>query len=201
MMQKGKYQGKHEAASSRSVQKRIRLNGRLTAMVIATAMLLVLAIGGTVAWLSDKTGSITNTFLPSEVKVTVTEEFDGRVKSNVNVRNTGDIPAYVRVKLVTYRVNDAGQHIGGEAVIPDFTPGAGWEKYGGYYYYTKPVEPGGAPAANLADSIELRAYADADGGKQVIEVMAEAIQSMPAQAVGEAWGVTISEGSVSAYAG
>ena len=40
---------------------------------------------------------------------------------------------------------------------------------------------------------------DTDGGKQVIEVMAEAIQSSPAEAVGKSWGVTISEGSVTAY--
>lgn len=42
-------------------------------------------------------------------------------------------------------------------------------------------------------------YTDADGGKQVIEVMAEAIQAEPARAVGEAWGVTITEGNVAPY--
>ena len=52
----------------------------------------------------------------------------------------------------------------------------------------------------MINSINLKAkYDDADGGKQVIEVMAEAIQSEPAEAVGEAWGVTISSGSVTAY--
>lgn len=44
-------------------------------------------------------------------------------------------------------------------------------------------------------------YDDADGGKQVIEVMAEAIQSGPADAVGKSWGVSISKGSVTAYEG
>ena len=57
---------------------------------------------------------------------TVTEDFDGTTKKNVNVTNTGDIDAYLRVKLVTYRVNDDGQHIGGTAAIPAFTPGDGW---------------------------------------------------------------------------
>ena len=42
-------------------------------------------------------------------------------------------------------------------------------------------------------------YSDADGGHQAIDVMAEAIQSVPAKAVGEAWGVSISKGSVTAY--
>ena len=204
MMQKGKYQGRHEAASSRSVQKRIHVNGRLTAMVIATVMLLALAIGGTVAWITASTGSITNTFTPSEVSCVVDENFDRvtGVKSNVNVENTSDIPVYIRVRLVTYRTNETTKHIGGVAEIPQFTPGSGWVKNGEYYYYTKPVAPNEKPAADLIASIRLTEYyQDADGGRQAMDVMAEAIQSMPERAVGEAWGVTISEGSVSAYTG
>lgn len=38
-----------------------------------------------------------------------------------------------------------------------------------------------------------------DGERQALEILAEAIQSEPAQAVGEAWGVAIAEGSVTSY--
>ena len=111
------------------------------------------------------------------------------MKSSVNVKNTGDIDAYIRVKLVTYRTNEQGQHIGGTAELPEFTPGAGWVAYNGYYYYTKPVAPNAQPEKALIDSIELKAsYDDADGGKQAIDVMAEAIQSVPEAAVKAAWG-------------
>ena len=152
------------------------------------------------AYLTTKTEPVTNTFTPSKVTGEVTEEFDGTVKKNIQVENTGDIAVYVRVKLVTYRVNDAGDHIGGVATIPGFTLGTDWVEYNGYYYYTVPVEPNHS-SASLTDKngIKLREYDDADGGKQVIEVMAEVIQSEPAEAVGEAWGVTISAGSVTAY--
>ena len=34
----------------------------------------------------------------------------------------------------------------------------------------------------------MKSYADADGGHQAIDVMAEAIQSTPVQAVKDAWG-------------
>lgn len=198
-MQKGKYQGRHEAASSRSVQKRIRPNGRLTAMVIATVMLLALAIGGTVAWLTSSTGPITNTFTPSHVSCEVEEDFNGKVKSNVNVKNTSDIPAFIRVKLVTYRTNAQRQHIGGTAEL-DITPVNDWVKIGDYYYYPQPVAPGES-TQNLIDSYTLESYNDADGGYQAIDVMAEAIQSVPETAVQEAWHVTIANGSVSAYTG
>lgn len=202
MMYKGQFEGKRDETKARPVRRKAHHTGRLTAMVIATALLLALAISGTVAWLTTKDAPITNTFNPSKVACEVTESFNGTVKSSVNVKNTGDIDAYIRVKLVTYRTNKQGQHIGGTAEIPAFTPGAGWVKYGDYYYYTLPVAAGQKPAANLTDTMTLTAeYTDVDGGKQAIDVMAEAIQSVPAEAVGEAWGVTISEGSVTAYSG
>ena len=202
MMYKGKYERKYRKTNAQPVYRKNHHKSRLTAMAIATVMLLALAIGGTVAWLSTKDAPITNTFNPSEVACQVTEKFDGStgVKSNVNVKNTGTINAFIRVKLVTYRTNDQGQHIGGTASLPAFTLGTGWVKYGDYYYYTKPVAPNQKPETNLTNSMTLTGtYNDADGGKQVIEVMAEAIQSGPAQAVGQAWGVSISPNNVTDY--
>ena len=162
-------------------------------LVIATVLLLALAIGGTVAWLSTQDKPITNTFAPSKVTCEVQESFDGKAKTNVNVKNTGDIDAFIRVKLVSYRTNDEGQHIGGTAPLPSFTLGDGWVKYGDYYYYTQPVAPGETPATNLTNSMTLTAeYSDADGGHQSIDVMAEAIQSVPVDAVKAAWGAGFS---------
>lgn len=175
---------------------------RSLVLVVSVLVLLLAVAGGTLAWLTAQTDGVVNTFTPAQVSCKVTENFDGTTKSNVNVKNTSNIPAYIRVKLVTYRVNAQNQHIGGTATIPDFTPGTNWVEHDGYYYYTLPVAASGTPAADLISSISLTgSYNDADGGKQVIEVMAEAIQSSPTEAVGTAWGVTISEGSVTAYSG
>ena len=167
-------------------------------------LLLGVAIGGTIAWLSTKTTPVTNTFTPAKVTCKVEENFDENtgVKTNVNVKNNGNIAVYIRVKLVTYRTNDAGQHIGGTADLPEFTRGKDWVKHGEYYYYTLPVAPDEKPVANLAEKMTLQKfYNDADGGKQALDVMAEAIQSEPEKAVGEAWGVRISQGSVTDYSG
>ena len=201
-MYRGRYEGKHRKAVAPAHGKALR-TGRLTTMVIATVLLLALAIGGTLAWLSTKDAPIQNKFLPTKVTCEVMETFNGStgVKSNVNVKNTGTINAFIRVKLVTYRTNDQGQHIGGTASLPNFTLGKGWVKYGDYYYYTLPVAPKEKPEADLISSITLESYTDVDGGHQAIDVMAEAIQSEPARAVGQAWGVSISQGSVTAYSG
>lgn len=198
------YQGRHvtQRDSSKAVRnKRRRYRGKRPVMLIlALALIAAMAIGGTIAYLTTKTDGVVNTFTPSKVSCTVEEDFNGTTKEKVNVRNTGDTTAYIRVKLVTYRTNDAGQHIGGTATIPSFTFGENWVEFGGYYYYTLPVAAGEKPATNLTETMTLTSsYSDADGGHQAIDVMAEAIQSGPAQAVGQAWGVSISPNNVTDY--
>lgn len=193
---------KEKVKPARLVRKPHKGRGRLAMMVLSVVLLLALAVGGTIAWLSTKTTPVINTFTPAKVTCDVTENFneDTGVKTNVNVTNTGNIAVYIRVKLVTYRTNDTGQHIGGKAELPKFNLGENWVEKNGYYYYTLPVAPGEKPAANLADSMTLeKSYKDADGGKQALDVMAEAIQSAPEKAVGEAWGVTITRNSVKPY--
>lgn len=198
-MYKGRYEGAQPRAHAAPARRKAPRSGRLLTMALAAMLLLALAIGGTVAWLSTKSDGVTNTFLSSKVSCKVTEKFDSStgVKSEVNVKNTGDIDAFVRVKLVTYRTsaNGDGTHIGGLAGLPAFTPGDGWVLYNGYYYYTKPVAPGASPAADLIESIQLIShYDDADGGSQAVDVMAEAIQSVPQAAVQAAWGSGFSIG-------
>lgn len=178
-----------------------RDRNRIGILLISLLLLVTMAVGGTVAWLLKDTQPVVNTFTPAHVTCEVTEDFNGTVKKNVNVRNTGDTDAYIRVKLISYRVNEDGQHIGGKTSVPTFTLGSGWVENDGYYYYTYPVAPGEKPTNALVDNrgIILQEYTDADGGKQVIEVMAEAIQSTPAEAVGQSWGVTIEDGRVKPY--
>lgn len=188
----------------RSLSK--KRNGRISVLFLSLLLIIFVAVGGTLAYLFTQTDPIENEFTPAKVSCVVDEDFDAEsgLKNNVNVTNTGDIPAYLRVKLVTYRVNDAGQRIGGLATIPSFVLGAGWKHIGDYFYYGSPVEPGLQPSVALigASGITLEsAYADADGGRQVIEVMAEAIQADGLDTSGNtptqlAWGVTIADGDV-----
>jgi len=191
------YQGKHLQKQNNGTRRHSKKTVRF---LLSLLLIVMTAVGGTLAYLSAQSGPLENTFAPAQVSCEVTERFDGITKKNVNVKNTGDTDAFLRVRLVSYRVNDAGQRIGGTALIPPFVPGIGWVWHNGYYYYTQPVAPNESPATALIPGIVLTgSYLDADGGKQVIEVLAEAIQSSPAEAVGVSWGVTISNGTVSAY--
>lgn len=188
-----------EKSSAVNAKRKRRRGKKIALLVLAFLLIASAAVSGTLAYLVAHDEPVKNTFAPSNVACEVTEEFKENIKSNVNVKNTGDTEAYIRVKLVTYRMNDENQHIGGTAEIPTFTPGTNWVKHtDGYYYYTLPVASGEEPAAGLIGStgITLQSYNDADGGKQVIEVMAEAIQAKGIDSTGTpavklAWGVSV----------
>lgn len=203
MMNRNHYEGRHSGEGRRPARRRSHINVRLTAIVLATVTLLALAVGGTIAWIKADTTPVQNTFTYAKVTTEIEEGFDGSQKTNVNVKNTGDTEVYVRVKLVSYRTDKDGNHIGGETTLPTFALGQNWVPYEGFYYYTLPVAPnGGKPAANLTDEMILNGlYNDADGGYQSIDVVAEAIQSTPMNAMQEAWGVTITPGKVTPYTG
>lgn len=178
--------------SKRKLRKSVKL-------VLSLLMILCITVGGTLAYLSVQTGPVVNTFTPSHVSCNVVEEYKNNTKKSIQVENTSDIKAFIRVKLVTYRVNTSGKHIGGVVGDPVFECGEGWFKASGYYYYKYPVEPHNSSndylTKNLlADEISLFGnYADADGGKQVIEVMAEAIQAMPSSAVTQVWKIQVDD--------
>lgn len=188
------YQGKFSGAPRRG--KNRKAPGAKLLPLLLALVLLTGAVTGTLAWLAANTGAVTNTFTPGKVPNTPVEKFDGETKESIVVKNTGNIDAYVRVKLVTYRMNDAGNHIGGVATIPSFTLGENWFEQDGYYYYKLPVAPDKTSGNLLGTSIKLEKYTDADGGKQVIEVISESIQSQPASTVKEAWGVEVKDGKL-----
>ena len=167
---------------------RPRRNARKSLSAMAALILIIcLAVGGTVAFIVTQTQAVKNTFTPSDVKVDIQEDFDGRVKKNVNVKNTGDTDAYIRVKLVTYMADSEDNPIAKNASIPPFDPGSDWFycESDDTYYYGKPVAPNGKTSDLIGnDGITLK-----EG--QVVEVLAEGIQAMPKQAVIDAWGQTI----------
>ena len=154
----------------------------LTAL-IALILIICLAVGGTVAFIVTQTQAVKNTFTPSDVTVDIQEEFNGSIKKNVNVKNTGDTDAYIRVKLVTYMADSEGNPIAENASIPYFVPGSDWFhcESDDTYYYGKPVAPNGT----TSDLIGSEGITLING--QVVEVLAEGIQSVPVNAVEEAW--------------
>ena len=163
-----------------------------SALIIALALILVLAVGGTVAYIFTQTDPVINTFTPTEAKITVDEETNSNQKTSITVvNNSTGVPVYIRVALVANMIDGAG-NVTGAADVPEFTPGDDWlEGSDGYYYYTEPVPVDQSTGNLLGTAMTL------DENMQVV-VLADAIQAEPTTAVTQAWGVTVdSNGSIS----
>ena len=158
-----------------------------SALIIALALILVLAVGGTVAYIFTQTDPVINTFSPTEAKITVNEETNDNQKTEIIVKNNSTgVPVYIRVALVANMIDEAG-NVTGAADVPTFTLGDDWkEGSDGYYYYTKAVPVGGSTGNLLEKAMTL------DENMQVV-VLADAIQAIPKQAVIDAWGQTIAD--------
>ena len=165
----------------------------LKRVILILALVLLALCGTTFALMLRQTDSLDNRFTPAVVSCKVVESYTHPTKSSIQVQNTGNIDAYLRLRLVTYWVNGDGEIIFGSATIPDFTLGENWIAGGdNTYYYKTPVAPGNRTGELLGNPITL--IQDVGNGKyQVIEVFADAIQSEPGKAVAESWGVTLND--------
>lgn len=175
---------------------------RFSATAVCLLLTAVLAISGTVAYLFTQSETVTNTFNPVTVENEITEELNNNVKEKVQVKNTGTTEAYIRAKVViTWQSKEDG------SVYPqlpqadtDYTTTAGsdkWKLYNGYYYYLESVVPG-ASTENLIGSITPVVANVPEGYELHVEILSQAIQSTPEDAIKEAWGVTISSSGVTA---
>lgn len=180
-----RYSGKHTRASAPR---------RGLVLAAALALTLIFSAGGTLAWLAAGTEETVNTFSPAQMEIQVKEEFDGEIKKNVRVENKSETAVYIRVALVPTWVTDDAKHepVAQSASLDDLTftnlPANGWVKHGNYYYYTLPVSAG-AITPELFTSAVVKDNAAPAGCTMNLQVLAQAIQATPKDAVKAAWGL------------
>lgn len=171
-------------------------------VLLAASLLLVMcaAIGGTVAYLIDTTGEVKNTFEPAKVPPEVVEKIEGNVKKEVTIKNTGNVDAYIRVKVVvTWK--DASGNVYKTAPVKDtdytWTDGDNkWVKHtDGFYYYTKSVAAGESTAVLFTDCKQLSTANVPEDNFLSVDIHAQTVQAEPSSVVEETWGVVITEGS------
>ena len=160
---------------------------RTAVLLIAVLLLITTAVGSTAAFLVTKTEPVEEAFAYAQVSCQVTD--------TMGVKNTGTAQAYIRA---SYAVNwlDGDENIA--AAVPedyscdlDENQGAWVDGGDGYFYYPYPVDPGDEVPSLLTCSVF---YPENPKYTLSVEVVAEAIQSTPAEAAEEAWGVTVSNG-------
>ena len=165
-------------------------------LVICLILLLMISVGGTIAFVVTHTSEIRNTFTESVVKCEVDETFKDNVKSNVSIKNTGDTTAYIRAFVNVTWMNESGQVASVSPKSTDYMieySTSGWLKGSdGYYYYSLPVQPNDKTAV-LINSCRLLETASApDGYYLSVEIVCSAIQSTPVSVVSDIWHVQLS---------
>lgn len=156
----------------------MKLNRKKGILLLAAAMLiLVCGVGGTLAYLATQTAQVQNTFEPAYVRSEVNETFDNKVKSNVTIKNTGNVSAYIRAAIVVTWKDAEGRTMPQVPGTDDYemATGSEWTKVGDYYYYNKSVAAD-ASTTNLIVTCKPTKHYD-DGRKLCVEVIGSAIQS------------------------
>ena len=191
--------------------------GRAKALLLiaSLAVLLTATVGSTAAWLVSKPAAVENDFVPGKVACQVLEKFGAEsgasVKRNVRVKNNGNTDAYIRVLLVFTWKDDAGNIVSNKPqedkdyqINKNLTDWIKQESDAGtYYYYKKPVAPG----AETGKLIELLRQADGVIGpengkyKLSVDILADAVQADPPEAVADSWGVAVENGEIKVQGG
>lgn len=190
------YHGAHIRKGRPKRKVRYRVNKTLFAL-LAIVMVIGAVVGTTVAFLITNTGPVENKFAYASVSCEVKEDFDGSTKKNVQITNTGNTDAYIRATYVVSWVDAQGNIV---ASVPDgysyslnVNPYDKWTKMGDYYYYLTPVAPRESTPGSLLTCTVTRP--ENPEYRLSVEILATAIQSTPAKAVTEAWGVTPTSGN------
>lgn len=156
-------------------------------LLLSIALILTLAVGGTIAYIMTASAMVENQFGA------------GRVSSSVNdsgqVTNNGNVDAYIRAAVVVNWMDKDGNVYG---IKPSYSISAnpGWTESGGFYYYTAEVAPNGATATAPA-TVSVSENPPSAAYSLSIEIVAEAIQAEgtldsddSVTAVFDAWGLT-----------
>lgn len=194
----------------------LKTNRKAPVALVAILVLLCCAVAGTLAYLVTSTGPVTNTFTPASVTTEVEEEFNGQTKSNVKIQNTGDIPAYIRVAVIVNWADDKGNVSGTPVKDSDYvmdlnidtgtTTNAPWFKGSdGYYYCKTAVKSVKQDTKNCYTPVLIKSCIKATGAQAPagydlqVTILADGIQSVPADAVQQAWpAVQVSGGQLTA---
>ena len=145
----------------------------------------------TVTWLAGSLYTYTIS-ATDEIDVTVTDEVNGNVKSNVVITNTGNMPEYIRAAIVGCWCDDDGNIVAPWSASQGTFDGLANSTYwhtgsDGYYYYKDPV-PAGAATPTALFTTYTAPDAPEEGAHLEITITAQAVIA-DKNVAGTAWGI------------
>lgn len=169
-----------------------------TVFAVSVCLLFGVMIVGTVAFLLDKSGSVTNTFTPSKITTTVDEKLNGSTKKDVSIKNTGDTDAWIRAKVIITWQDENGNVYGSQPKagtdyeikwnLPENPSEDAYWVTGsdGFYYWTNPVSTNDKTGILIEECTYQKDKAP-DSYALTVEIIASGIQSKPASVFNTEW--------------
>jgi len=164
-------------------------------IIIAAIILFNISISGSLAYMKrvdEKENNFTiGTINPEIIETNIIED---NIKENVQIKNNGNYPIYIRVANVFYFTNNDGQIIKDIPVIDvdysiNFSSSSNWlQNTDGYYYYKLMLEPEEITDIFIEECFEINKM---DDRKVMMVIVVGAIQGSPERAVKETWGVNL----------
>lgn len=174
--------------------------------LVAILVLLCCTVAGTLAYLVDSTDPVTNTFTPAHVSTAVDETFENGVKSDVKIKNTGDIDAYIRAAVIINWADANGNVYGGGTPAASTDDGKSgdyiisfntddWKQIGDYWYCETTTAPGALTKPLIISCAKTSTATVPDGYDLQVTILADGIQADGVASNGktpmeDAWGVT-----------
>lgn len=171
---------------------------KIEIMILSLCFLLLLTVGGTIAYMFISSDQVTNQFTPAKIVIKVDEDFDPKIeKSNVAITSVeptetmegSNIDCYIRAAIVVNWMNGDGNVYGKTPVrgtdyelvltTDDGQDSTGWIKRDadGYYYYEDPVPPGESTGILVIRCVPLATNQCPDGYYLNVDILAQAVQA------------------------
>ena len=177
-------------------------NKKNIALIVSVVLVLTLAVGGTLAYMVQRTGKVQNSFGQAYVTSQVNDGDD-----TVSVTNTGNVEAYIRAAVVVNWVDSEGKvyaippagvtYSVAVAASQNYADSNPWyqDPTTGFYYCKSVIAPSGT-TPDLVTAMTTEG-ALPQGYELLVEVVAEAIQASGdtddggVPAFQDAWEITI----------
>ena len=158
-----------------------RLNNKSIVLLLSLLLVFMGAAGSTLAYLIDKTESVTDSFQTVQTSYTVTED-----ATTYKITNNSGMDVYVRLAVVGHWESTTSSNtLYWKNPTLDNITTSDWEKIADFYYYKGAVSSGSIVTFPKVSSTET-----APNGYQLsIQILTEVIQTTPA-AVSDAWKMT-----------
>lgn len=188
--------GKHYIPAHRRRRARRRRQQSLVIAIVAILCSIIACVS--IAFVFTGTKPVKNTFTDAYVACDVLETFDGTTKSDVTIKNTGEVQSYIRAKVVVTWMSADQTKVTALKPVDDtdyvityaneLNAATNWEKGSdGYWYYKLPVNVR-KETEELIDSCYLKDGVTApDGFYLSVEIVASSIQSTPTRVITKQW--------------